>query len=116
MSGRTVRYLPTQTRPIPAPGKVGANLRPMQVNVLFFARLRHEAGVGEAVIEVPDGATVRDLAARLETAYPVKLAGCMVAVNEAYSTPDQPLSGGDEVAFLPPVAGGSGPMSRKQYE
>jgi len=30
----------------------------------------------------------------------------MIAVNESYATADEPLQDGDELAFIPPVAGG----------
>ncbi|WP_019587367.1 molybdopterin converting factor subunit 1 [Deinococcus apachensis] len=79
----------------------------MRVNVVFFARLRRESGLETATLETPEGATVRELAAEVEQTYGLNLRGCMVAVNEAYATPDHVLEPGDEVAFLPPVAGGA---------
>ncbi|WP_216324548.1 molybdopterin converting factor subunit 1 [Deinococcus aestuarii] len=79
----------------------------MQVKVVFFARLRRESGLATTSAEVPGGATVRDLATLVEARHGLSLRGCMVAVNETYATPDQTLLPGDEVAFLPPVAGGS---------
>ncbi|BDP40237.1 molybdopterin synthase sulfur carrier subunit [Deinococcus aetherius] len=79
----------------------------MQVKVVFFARLKRESGLETTTADVPSGATVRDLAAQVETRHGLSLRGCMVAVNETYATPDQSLRPGDEVAFLPPVAGGS---------
>ena len=79
----------------------------MQVQLLFFARLKRETGLEQTLMEVPDGATVRDVAKLVEDQHGISLKGCMVAVNEAYASPDQELSGGDEVAFLPPVAGGT---------
>ena len=30
----------------------------------------------------------------------------MIAINETYATADTPLRDGDELAFIPPVAGG----------
>ncbi|EYB66973.1 molybdopterin converting factor subunit 1 [Deinococcus phoenicis] len=79
----------------------------MQVNVVFFARLKRESGLETATLEVPEGVTVRELAGQVEQTYGLSLRGCMVAVNEAYAAPDQSLLAGDEVAFLPPVAGGA---------
>ncbi|MFC6592811.1 molybdopterin converting factor subunit 1 [Deinococcus lacus] len=81
----------------------------MKITVLFFAHLRQAAGLDSVTVELPSGATVRGLAAELESRLPVSLRGCMAAVNEAYAGADTPLQEGDEVAFLPPVAGGSGP-------
>ena len=80
----------------------------MQVKILFFARLKRETGVEQLAFEVPDGATIKEVARLFEVQHGVSLKGCMVAVNESYAAPDQELSDGDEVAFLPPVAGGSG--------
>ncbi|MBB5235694.1 molybdopterin converting factor subunit 1 [Deinococcus budaensis] len=79
----------------------------MQVQVVFFARLKRESGLEMATVELTDGSTVRDLAAQVEERYGLSLRGCMVAVNETYARPEQPLHPGDEVAFLPPVAGGA---------
>ena len=79
----------------------------MQVKAVFFARLKRELGHGELTLDAPAGVTVRQLAAQIEAAYGLSLKGCMVAVNETYATPEQIVEAGDEVAFLPPVAGGS---------
>ncbi|MCP2015523.1 molybdopterin synthase catalytic subunit [Deinococcus sp. HSC-46F16] len=88
----------------------------MRVHVVFLARLKREAGLETASLEVPEGATVRDLAAQVEQCHGLSLRGCMVAVNETYARPEQILSAGDEVAFLPPVAGGSGPELETRCE
>lgn len=78
----------------------------MRAKVVFFARLRREAGLETATLDVAEGATVRDLATQVEAQYGLSLRGCMAAVNEVYAAPDQALRPDDEVAFLPPVAGG----------
>jgi molybdopterin synthase sulfur carrier subunit len=31
----------------------------------------------------------------------------LVAINQEYATPEQPVRDGDEVAFFPPVTGGA---------
>lgn len=80
----------------------------MNVRAVFLARLRREAGLEELTLSVPDGASVRQVAQQLEGERGLSLGGCMVAVNETYATPETLLKDGDEVAFLPPVAGGSG--------
>lgn len=79
----------------------------MQVKVVFFARLKRESGLETAVVEVTPGSTIREVAARVEQLYALNLRGCMVAVNETYATPEQVVESMDEVAFLPPVAGGT---------
>ncbi|WP_229838833.1 molybdopterin converting factor subunit 1 [Deinococcus piscis] len=80
---------------------------PLTVQVLLFAHLSRQVPQPEFSVQVPAGSTVRDLAQQLE-GRGLDLSGCMAAVNESYATPDTPLQAGDEVAFLPPVAGGSG--------
>jgi MoaE-MoaD fusion protein len=77
------------------------------VRVVFFARLRREAGLEQVEVPLPEPATVRALAAAVEAQYSLSLKGCMVAVNESYADPEQTIADGDEVAFLPPVAGGA---------
>lgn len=81
----------------------------MEVKTLFFAAYRDLAGDREVVVELPDGATVADLVASLRErsaslrALPEEPA---VAVNRSHVPADAALHDGDEVAFLPPVAGG----------
>lgn len=79
----------------------------MRLKIVFFARLKREIGVEELPLEVPVGSNVRAVAQLLKAEHNLNLTGCMVAVNETYAQPDQVLQDGDEVAFLPPVAGGA---------
>ena len=83
----------------------------MQLTVKLFGSLREEAGAKELELELPEGSRVADLRELLAERYPVlerhgeRIAA---AVNLEMSEGDHVLSEGDEVAFLPPVAGGSG--------
>lgn len=79
----------------------------MRIRAVFFARLRRELGMEELTLDVPDGADVRAVAEQLGREHGLNLRGCMVAVNETYARPEHLLQAGDEVAFLPPVAGGA---------
>lgn len=81
----------------------------MQVKVLLFAQLRRQAGSPEIALEVGDGATVAEVAQMVEARFGLSLRGAMAAVGERYATPETPVQAGDEIAFLPPVAGGSEP-------
>jgi sulfur-carrier protein len=78
------------------------------IRVQLFARYADLLGVG-AVDLPPDGvATVSDVLARIR-ALPGGAeigTGALVAVNLRQARPEQPVSPGDEVALLPPLAGG----------
>lgn len=81
----------------------------MIVRSLFFAQYRDFAGADEIAVELPDGARVADLVASLRAGGNglSKLpAAPVVAVNMDYARIDAALRDGDEVAFIPPVAGG----------
>ncbi len=80
----------------------------MNVTVLFFASYADALGNAELDLTLPAGATVADAirqVSRLPGAERVPPAP-LVAVNERYAPMDQQLSPGDELALIPPVAGG----------
>jgi molybdopterin converting factor subunit 1 len=82
---------------------------PLSVDALFFATYKDLVGTGRLVVELTDGATVADLVRELRgrgTPYDRLPEQPAVAVNRAYALPDERLGPGDEVAFIPPVAGG----------
>jgi molybdopterin synthase catalytic subunit len=86
----------------------------MRLTVKLFGSLREQAGAKELELELPDGSRVSDLRQLLAERYPIlgKLGERIAAaVNLELAEPGQVLSEGDEVAFLPPVAGGSGAPS-----
>jgi molybdopterin converting factor subunit 1 len=82
----------------------------MRIRILLFARLRDI--VGREVLErhVEEGATLQGVWAALAGEFP-ELArytsSISGAVNEEYARMSAPVREGDEVAFLPPVSGGS---------
>ena len=82
----------------------------MIVRSLFFASYREMAGADELAVELPAGARVADLVARLREPEGGGLAALppvpVVAVNMDYAPLSTELRDGDEVAFIPPVAGG----------
>ena len=82
----------------------------MRVRVLFFGRLKEIARCDEDWAELGEGARVEDLFAGYAAKFPALgefRANLAVAVNESLAQWSQPLRGGDEVAFLPPVSGGT---------
>jgi molybdopterin synthase catalytic subunit len=83
----------------------------MQVRVLYFAVFRERLGRDEDALELADGARVRDALDVLASRHPAigALRGRFrCAVNQDFVDDDQPLADGDELALIPPVAGGAG--------
>ncbi len=81
----------------------------MIVRTLFFATYRDLAGTDEVAVELPAGARVVDLVRQLRaggTALSSLPESPVVAVNMDYAPLATVLADGDEVAFIPPVAGG----------
>ena len=79
------------------------------VRTLFFASYRDLVGTPELAVELGEGATVSDLVAELRgrgRGFGSLPADPAVAVNRRYAALSERLSSGDEVAFIPPVAGG----------
>lgn len=82
----------------------------MQVRALFFAGLREGLGRKDQEVELEAGATLADLLVHLRQALPLVdqyAPRLIIAVNAERAPLDRPLADGDEVAFLPPMSGGS---------
>jgi MoaE-MoaD fusion protein len=91
----------------------------MHVRVLPFGILKESFGSDPFALDLPGGATVADLLARLGVQAPqVESLGIAVSVNAEYAERAFVLSENDEVGLLPPVSGGSGsdvlPQDEKQ--
>lgn len=82
--------------------------RDMTIRVLLFASYADAFGAPEIAVEVPPGARVRDVLERVRALAAGKRVpeAPMVAVNERYAQADQVVTPNDEVAIIPPVAGG----------
>lgn len=79
----------------------------MRVKVLVFASYAEALGRGEIEVDLPEGATVADCVAAVREATGEAVPPApLVAVNRRYARPDQALGAADEVALIPPVAGG----------
>jgi len=81
----------------------------MRVKVKLFSILRDEAGFAEREIKIDEGAILADLLSLLKIKdheRRVKEGLIMVAKNRKYSSIDDQLEDGDEIAFFPPVSGG----------
>jgi MoaE-MoaD fusion protein len=80
--------------------------------VRLFAGLRERAGADRVEVELPEGASVADLLAAMASTPVGELAprSCIVALNREYAPADAVVGAGDEVALVPPVSGGAGPV------
>ncbi len=80
----------------------------MRIRLRLFAMYAEAFGRDELPLELPDGATVADAlaAVRRDPAAAKLPPSPMVAVNLKYARPAAVLAEGDEVALIPPVAGG----------
>jgi molybdopterin converting factor subunit 1 len=79
----------------------------IRVRLRYYALLREQAGLGEELVETAaaDAARLYD---ELVARHGFKLGReqLRVAVNSEFSDWTRPLADGDEVVFIPPVAGG----------
>lgn len=83
----------------------------MRIRVLFFGVLRDVTGLSEDSIEIPDGGRAAAIFEQYSARFPrlgEMSQSIVLAVNQNFCPPSAPLSDGDELAFLPPVSGGSG--------
>jgi molybdopterin converting factor subunit 1 len=83
----------------------------MRVTVRLFARLRDLVGAAELARQVDPTASVAEVWGDLVREFPALApytSSVSGAVNAEYARMDAPVADGDEVAFLPPVSGGSG--------
>ncbi len=81
----------------------------MTIRLLYFASFRDAAGRDEESRAVPEGTTVGTLWEELCAGMPYFARFPTMpaaAVNREYVSGARPLAEDDEVAFLPPVAGG----------
>ena len=82
----------------------------MNIEVLLFARLRELVGHDRVVVQRQELFTVRDVWDGLRAQYPqVEGFGksLLISVNQEFAGWDTSIREGDELAFFPPVSGGS---------
>lgn len=86
----------------------------MVLRVLFFGQLKDIVGTGEESFDAAVGARLEDLYASYAQKFPRLTefrSSVAPSINQEYARWDAKPRAGDEVAFLPPVSGGSaGPV------
>ncbi len=77
------------------------------IHIQYFAILREQRGLSEESI-VTAATTAAELyeSLRTEHQFSLPLERMKVVVNESFTDWDHPLSPGDRLVFVPPVAGG----------
>ena len=77
------------------------------VHIQYYALLREERGLSQETLST-QAATARELYEELRARHRFKLSRDLLkaAVNDEFVPWNQPLSSGDRVIFIPPVAGG----------
>lgn len=81
----------------------------MRIRVVAFATAAQALGSSATELELPEGATVADLLARLESAHPAlseRRESLAVATDGDLVNTETVLTPDCEVALLPPVSGG----------
>ena len=84
---------------------------PVKVKVLFFGLTHDLTGFSHEEVDLREGETLDDLLRRYAKRFPRlgAMAGSLLAaVNEEIAGRSHRLRDGDEVAFMPPVSGGTG--------
>src|SRR5260370_25647201 len=89
------------------------------VRVLFCGMLRDIVGRAEDRIEVVEGARLESVFERYAQQFPrlgALKSSIVLASNHQFCEPSAAVSDGDEIAFLPPVSGGSGRYTQQICE
>ena len=79
----------------------------MKININYYALFREQAGCSGELVETETGDAI-ELFESLKTKYDFSMCRSHVrlAVNDAFVGWDFQLNDGDQVVFIPPVAGG----------
>jgi len=77
----------------------------MSIQVRYFASLGDQLGRQEDSLQTETTLTVAEVWQQATDSLPMP-PNTLMAVNQEYAEPDQPVNDGDEVAFFPPVTGG----------
>jgi MoaD family protein len=82
------------------------------VKVRFFAVLKSLVGKSELSLDIEEGSTFEQILGKLKAEFPpldqiMKEGKILISVNQDVVEAEYLLKDGDEIAFLPPFAGGS---------
>src|SRR4051794_26018433 len=101
----TIRALPAASRCVSVPPRPPM-VRSVKISVRLFAGLRERAGSDRVELELPDDARASDVLAAMG----MQPGQCIVALDREYAAADALIRPEHEVALIPPVSGGAGPV------
>jgi molybdopterin converting factor subunit 1 len=80
----------------------------MKCTIKAFGIAREIIGQRELTLDLPTSATIKDVKAHLGQHYPrlEALNSLFIAINLEYAAEEQVIQENDEIALIPPVAGG----------
>lgn len=81
----------------------------MKIRVQFYAQLRDLAGIREQDVDLPDGATVRNLLEKIYSQLPALRAhdkSILIGSGVEFVDRNYKLKSGEEISIMPPVQGG----------
>ena len=81
----------------------------MKVRVQFYAQLRDLIGVHELELELPQGATIRELVEEIYAQKPALQAhdkSILIGAGLEFVDRNYKLKSGEEISIMPPVQGG----------
>ncbi|MCK5943685.1 MAG: molybdopterin converting factor subunit 1 [Planctomycetes bacterium] len=90
---------------------------PIRVTLRCFAAVRETLGTDSMTVEVAAGTTVHGLREKVAESHPALLRlPVAFAINRDYARAESVLEDGDEVAFIPPISGGSGDRELYRFD
>ena len=81
----------------------------MKIRVQFYAQLRDLVGIREQDVDLPEGATIRDLLRVVYSQLPLLRAhdkSILVGSGVEFVDRNYKLKSGEEISIMPPVQGG----------
>ncbi len=91
----------------------------MRIRVLFFGPVRDVVGCAQEETEVAAGSTLGSVFDGYAARFPALArlgASLLLSRNQEFATREDALEDGDEIAFLPPVSGGSAALTQEAVD
>ena len=79
----------------------------LQIQVVYFAKLRELTGLDQETFSISKGANPSDVLASINERHQIDIgSNFKIAINDEFSDWDIKLNDGDRLVFIPPVTGG----------